>query len=170
MGPSITFFQGGAVWKEIELLEDHSDRCALLRSLVLLELVEFVARAPVPDPFPLDPQLTAVDLFQVVHTTEEGALSRTGRPQQTRDLACIDIQADAFEDLKMAERLADVPRPYDWFLHLTFSSSSADPLGIAKEALDAGGRPAFNRTFAAVFGSALAAFIGVKPRSKCRST
>jgi len=59
----------GHVPEEVEALEDHSDLGALAADLGVPQLVELVARLPVADQPPVDPQPPGVDSLQMVDAT-----------------------------------------------------------------------------------------------------
>src|SRR5690625_399331 len=86
------------VRKEVELLEDHADPAAYL--------VELDLRVGDVDAF--DEDLTGGGLFEPVHAPEQCRLARTGRAHHTHDLAVVDGEVDALENLDRSEVLVQV--------------------------------------------------------------
>jgi hypothetical protein len=91
------------VREQVEALEDHADVPALQRDLAVLELVQLVALLAVADQLTVDGQPAGVDLLQVVDAPQEGRLAGAGGADEAEDLAGLDLQVDALEDLDRAD-------------------------------------------------------------------
>jgi hypothetical protein len=95
------------VREEVETLEDHADVPALQGDFAVLELVELVALLPVADQLAVDVEPAGVDLLQVVDAPQERRLAGAGGADEAEDLALLDLEVDALEDLDVAEGLVD---------------------------------------------------------------
>ena len=80
---------------------------ALAAHLAVLQLVQLVAVLAVADQLAVDVQPPGVDLLQVVDAAQERRLAGAGGADEAEDLARLDLEVDALEDLEMAERLVD---------------------------------------------------------------
>ena len=91
--------------EEVEALEHHPDLRALAADLLVVQLVEPVARLPVADEAPVHPEPAGVDLLQVVDAAEERRLPRARRPEDADDRPGWHLERDPLQHLEPAEAL-----------------------------------------------------------------
>ena len=97
------------VWKQVEALEDHPD----LRPLACqLRLGETGSATPVADAqaAALEADLAGVDRLEEGQTAKHRALARSRRPEDRPDIAPLDGERHAAQDLVVAVALVDVDR------------------------------------------------------------
>jgi len=99
--------------EQVEVLEDHAHVDALTTGFAFLHFVQAPTMLAVPGEGAIDPDSSAVDSFKMIHTPKQRALARTGGADQANDLAAIDRQVDAFQNLQAAELLSNALRHYD---------------------------------------------------------
>src|SRR5260370_1237059 len=93
--------------EQIEALKDHADLGPLSGNFLFPQLIELSGGLAIPDELPVDVQLAAVDLLQMVDAAKEGRLAGTGRADDAHDLAGVDLKINSLEYLKGSEALRD---------------------------------------------------------------
>ena len=94
--------------EEVEALEDHADIATLRGNRLVTEPVQHAALVGIPHEVAVDPDPPAVDRFELVDAAQEGRLARSGRAEQTDDLALVDVHVDALEHVVAMEGLHDI--------------------------------------------------------------
>src|SRR5579875_2139347 len=88
--------------EEVELLKDHPDLGTLAPYFALVQLVDPLAALLVADQLAVDVEAAAVDLLEVVDAAEKCRLAASGGADDDDDLARVDLEVDAAQDLEAA--------------------------------------------------------------------
>ena len=82
--------------EEVEALEHHADLRALACDVSFAVFHQFAAAVVITDQVPVDINVSAVDLFDVIDTAQEGAFPRTRGADDDHHLILADFDVNVF--------------------------------------------------------------------------